>query len=126
MLTDADVRKLQKLFTPLATKKDVADIRDRLSVVNKDVQKLKETVATKTDLLDVTADLTVLRSDVRELRADMKALRETVQEIAVSVDKFVKIASDLREEHAAISVQLTRHERWFKEIAKKTGISFEI
>ena len=44
----------------------------------------------------------------------------------ISVDKFMKIALDLKEEHAAISVQLTRHERWFKEIAKKTGISFEI
>ena len=66
------------------------------------------------------------KDDIKEIKDELADLREVVQGLSVSVDKFVKIAADLKQEHAAISVQLTRHERWFKEIAKKTGISFEI
>ena len=66
------------------------------------------------------------KEDIREVKEELADLRETIQALSVSVERFVKIASDLKEEHAAISVQLTRHERWFKEIAKKTGVALEI
>jgi hypothetical protein len=66
------------------------------------------------------------KKDFNELRAGVVELKETVRALTVSVEKFVKIAADLKEEHAAISVQLTRHERWFTEIAKKTGISLRV
>ena len=66
------------------------------------------------------------KDDFQRLEERMTKQENSLRSLTVSVEKFVKIASDLKEEHAAISVQLTRHERWFKEIAKKTGISFEI
>ncbi|HEY4508264.1 MAG TPA: hypothetical protein VJJ55_01255, partial [Candidatus Paceibacterota bacterium] len=55
------------------------------------------------------------KENIREVKEELADLRETIQALSVSVERFVKIASDLKEEHAAISVQLTRHERWFKE-----------
>lgn len=78
----------------------------------KRIQKLLLTLPGKEDFHRVEERLTNVESSLRSL--------------TVSVEKFVKVAADLREENAAISVQLTRHERWFKELAKKTGISLEI
>ena len=37
-------------------------------------------------------------------------------------DSIAKSISDLRLEYAAISTQLSRHERWIKEIAEKVGL----
>lgn len=78
----------------------------------KRIQKLLHTLPSKEDFQRVEDRLTSVENSLRVL--------------TVSVGRFVKIASDLKEEHAAISVQLTRHERWFKEIAKKTGVALEI
>ena len=77
----------------------------------KRIQKLVGTLATK--------------QDVQEIREEIADLRKTVQVLSVSVDKFVKIVTDLQQEHAAINMQLTRHEKWIKELAKKTGISLD-
>ena len=119
MFTDTDIKKLKGLLAPLATKKELVRLHETLATK-------KDLLGVTSDVLDLKADMTVLRSDMSELKSDMKALRETVQEMAITVDKFMKIALARKEEHATISAHLTRHERWFKEIAKKTGISFEI
>ena len=106
MLTDTDFKRIQKLFAPVATKKEIANVQ--------------------ADLLDVNADVAVLRSDVRELRGEMQGLRETVQAMAVSIDGLVKVIQDLREEYAAIKTQLDRHEQWIKLIATKTGVVLRV
>ena len=77
----------------------------------KRIQKLVLNLATKDDIVRIEERLTGVEKSLRSL--------------SVSVEKFVKIASDLKQEHAAISVQLTRHERWIKELAKKSGIALE-
>jgi len=66
------------------------------------------------------------KDDIREVDERLSRVEKSLQSLSVSVEKFVKIASDLREEHAAISVQLTRHEKWIKELAKSVGISLDV
>ena len=66
------------------------------------------------------------KGDFQRLEERMTKQESSLRSLTASVEKFVKIAIDLKEEHATIGIQLTRHERWFKEIARKTGISLEI
>ncbi len=47
---------------------------------------------------------------------------ETARLLVKGIDGLKKSTDDLLMEYAAISIQLARHERWFKEIAKKTGV----
>ena len=55
MLTDTDFKRIQKLFAPVATRKDVARVEAKL--------------------LDVKTDVAVLKSDVRELRGEMQWIK---------------------------------------------------
>lgn len=66
------------------------------------------------------------KDDVQRIEERLTDVEKSLRSLSVSVEKFVKIVSDLKEEHAAISVQLTRHERWIKELAKKSGISLDV
>jgi len=63
------------------------------------------------------------KKDVEEIRSDLGDLKELVQGLIVSSDSIAKSISDLRLEYAAISTQLSRHERWIKQIAEKVGLN---
>ena len=54
------------------------------------------------------------KDDMQRIEERLTKVEKSLQSLSISVEKFVKIASDLKEEHAAISVQLTRHEKWIK------------
>ena len=62
------------------------------------------------------------KKDVEEIKGDLGDLKELVQGLIVSSDSLAKSMSELRLEYAAISTQLSRHERWIKEIAEKVGL----
>lgn len=90
-------------------------------LTEEDVQKLKGVLSTKRDLQEFKQDvdgkferafeLFATKDDVKELRQDIDGLREMVQSLVISVDKLVKAVSDLKMEYAAVSHQLTRHEK---------------
>ena len=65
------------------------------------------------------------KEDIKEMREEIADLRETVQALLVSVDRFVKVAADLQQENVAINAQLTRHEEWIREIARKARIALK-
>ncbi|MFH1780474.1 MAG: hypothetical protein ABH841_00470 [Candidatus Nealsonbacteria bacterium] len=91
---------------------------------DQDIQKLKEILATKEDLAKI---LTLEEFDQfrGEIKQDLNGLREAVQALVVSVDKLVKAVSDLKTEYATISNQVSRHEKWFQQIAEKLGMRLE-
>ena len=74
------------------------------------------------DINKLTAVL-ASKKDVEEIKSDLGDLKELVQGIIISNDSIAKSISDLRLEYAAISTQLSRHERWIKEIAQKVGLN---
>ena len=80
-------------------------------LTEEDIQKLLEVLATK--------------EDVKELKQDIEGLREIVQSLVVSVDKLVKAVSDLKTEYSVIAQQLSRHEKWIHQLAKKLGVKLE-
>jgi len=78
-------------------------------LTNKDIDRMVKVFATKEDIRGVVERLDGLESLMRGLIAG-------VDKLATSVDKLLL-------EYAAISEQLTRHERWIKQIAKKAGVA---
>jgi predicted nuclease with TOPRIM domain len=97
---------------------------------DKDIQKLVSILATKKDLDDmVTNSLKIFatKQDVGEIKSDVVDLKELLQSLIVSVDKMAKSMEILGAEYKAVSVQLTRHEKWIKQISEKVGVqlSFE-
>jgi predicted nucleic acid-binding Zn-ribbon protein len=76
---------------------------------DKDINKLVSLLATK--------------KDVEEIRGDIGDIKELVQGLLVATDAIAKSIGELKMEYAAISTQLTRHERWIKRIAEKVGLN---
>jgi hypothetical protein len=95
----AEKGRLQFKFSQWYNKKMLDD---------KDINKLVSLLATK--------------KDVEEIRSDIGDLKEMVQGLLVATDAIAKSIGELKMEYAAISTQLTRHERWIKQIAEKVGL----
>jgi len=79
-------------------------------LTNKDIDKLIKVFATRDDV----------RNIVREEIVDVK---KSVRDLVTGIDKLVKAFDELSREYAAMSEQLTRHERWIRQIAKKAGVA---
>lgn len=97
---------------------------------DKDIQKLASVLATKKDLEDVASNslkIFATKQDVQEIISDVADLKELMQSLIVSVDKMAKSMEILGVEYKAVSVQLTRHEKWIKQLSEKIGVqlSFE-
>lgn len=117
MLENKDIEKLTSV---LVTKKDLD-----IMVANN-----LKVFATKKDLEDMAANslkIFATKQDVQEIRSDVADLKELLQGLLVSTDKMVKSIEILSTEYKAVSVQLTRHERWIKQLSDKIGVqlSFE-
>lgn len=112
MLDTKDIVKLKSL---LATKQDLKNLATKkdLKEVKIEVSKIKS---------DMDSKFTVIHSDIQDIKKDVESLREAIQAMMVSIDGLAKVISDLRLEYAVISTQLTRHERWIKQIAEKVGL----
>lgn len=65
------------------------------------------------------------KDDLQRIEERLSRVEKSLHSLNVSVDRFVKIVADLQQEHVAINSQLTRHEEWIKEIARKTGVSLK-
>ncbi|MBI4068111.1 hypothetical protein HY413_01725 [Candidatus Kaiserbacteria bacterium] len=110
--------KLDRVLGTMATKDDLRDIESRMAT-KEDLQVLDEKV-------DRVIDAMVTRDEFEEfrleVRSDIAELRESIQRLTTSIDKLAKAFSDLQSEYAAIKMQMSRYDRWFKEIAEKVGI----
>lgn len=92
---------------------------------DQDISKLSAVLATKKDLEEMTErSLSVFatKKDAEEIKGDLGDLKELIQGLIVASDSIAKSIGELRLEYAAISVQLSRHDRWIKEIAEKIGL----
>ncbi|OGG74047.1 hypothetical protein A3A40_03595 [Candidatus Kaiserbacteria bacterium RIFCSPLOWO2_01_FULL_54_20] len=79
-------------------------------LTNKDIDSLMRVFPTKEDV----------RRIVQEEVAD---IRKSVRDLVNGIDKLVTAFSELGLKYAAMGEQLTRPERWIKQIAKKAGVA---
>ena len=122
MLDDKDINKLKSI---LATKQDLKGVATKKDLDKMAADNLK-IFATKKDLDDMAArNLKIFstKQDVKEIKSDLSDLKELVQGLFVATDAIAKSIGELKMEYAAISTQLTRHERWIKQIAEKVGLN---
>jgi len=95
---------------------------------DKDIELLSRTLATKQDFANLSLNLLSKEEFeivTKEIKDDINDLREQVQALVVAVDKLVGAVSDLKQEYAMASLQMSRHEKWIKQIAEKLGMKLE-
>ncbi|MDP3741597.1 MAG: hypothetical protein Q8R08_04740 [bacterium] len=89
-------------------------------LTDQDITKLKEVFATRDE---ITANFVVVKSDIADIKKDVEGLRESIQALTITIDGLVKEIRLLREEYAAISNRIQRHETWIKQLAEKLGVN---
>lgn len=93
---------------------------------DQDIERLSSVLATKKDLdkmAENSLEIFATKQDVKEIKEDLAILKELVQGLIVSSDSIAKSIEKLVAEYAAISTQLSRHDRWIKQIAEKVGLN---
>lgn len=80
-------------------------------LTNKDIDKLLAVLATK--------------QDVQELDERLARVEDTLSKVLTALDRLAKAIEDQTREYAAMSAQLSRHNKWIHQIAKHTGIKLE-
>ncbi|MFH1178700.1 MAG: hypothetical protein V1711_03210 [bacterium] len=80
-------------------------------LTNADIAKIVAVVATK--------------EDVKRIERRISSLEENLNRFVTASEKFTGAFEDLRLEYAAVSTQLSRHEDWIKQIARKSGVKLE-
>lgn len=96
MITDADIKKLEKTFV---TKRDFSHFQDFCI----------RTFATKVE--------------VQELREEIAEIKRTVNKILITVDKILKKFDEM--EYPAFKASVHRHERQIKHIATAVDVDLE-
>lgn len=92
---------------------------------DKDIEKLVSLLATKKDLDNMAENslkIFATKQDVQEIKSSVADLKELLQGLLVATDKMATSMEILGAEYKAISVQLTRHEKWIKQLSEKAGI----
>lgn len=76
--------------------------------------------------LDRVIDAMATKEDIDRLEKRMDGFDLRLQRIIVALDTMKTSMEKMLLEYAAISTQLSRHEEWFKILAKKTGVKLPI
>ncbi len=63
------------------------------------------------------------KDDVRRIvQEELVEIKKSIHGLVLGLDKLASTVDKLLLEYAAVSEQLTRHERWIKQVAKKAGV----
>jgi len=76
--------------------------------------------------LDRVIDAMATKEDIDRLEKRMDGFDLRLQRIIVALDAMKTSMEKMLLEYAVISTQLSRHEEWFKILAKKTGAKLPI
>ena len=80
-------------------------------LTSKDIDKLLSVLATK--------------QDIQKLDERLTRVEDTLGRVLTALDRLAKAFEDLHAEYAAVKVQLSRHEKWIRQIAKQAGVKLE-
>lgn len=86
----------------------------------------------KFDALDTKIDRVIdaiallpTRKEFNELEERVADLGRSIEKLVTSIDALTKSVGDVKLEYLVIKRQMERYDRWFQEIAKKTGIELK-
>ncbi|HTR18885.1 MAG TPA: hypothetical protein VMH91_02800 [Candidatus Paceibacterota bacterium] len=84
-------------------------------LTDKDMNKLLSVFATKMEL----------RDSFKEVKEEIKEMRDVQEQMLQAIDGLITPFQRLTLEYVAVKEQTSRHDRWIKRIAKRTGISLK-
>jgi len=70
-------------------------------------------------------DVFSTKDEIKELATRIERLEESVHALTNAVDKLAKAVDDLRIEYSAMTMQVSRHEKWIQQIAGKLGLKLD-
>ena len=88
-----------------------------MPLTKQDLEAIKEVIRT-----EVGSDLVLLKQDVKEIKNDLNGLREQIQQLTISLDKFLKRLTDHEEEFTILKSEMKQVKQVIKE---KLGIEFK-
>ncbi|MDO8676926.1 MAG: hypothetical protein Q7K16_04790 [Candidatus Azambacteria bacterium] len=71
----------------------------------------------------LSLNLTPVYEEIHELSNDVKALREQIQQLTITLDKFVKMMSDYKEEFTILKGEVDKIKSFIKE---KFGVEIAV
>ncbi len=104
----------------------------RFDTIDKKLDRVIGAMVTRSEFDDKTdriIDAMVTRQEFSEYKKEtsdrLEKLEHSLERLTTAVDKLRKSVDDLLIEYAVIAKQLSRHDRWFKEISDKIGIDLK-
>lgn len=67
------------------------------------------------DVGDLKIGLVIVERNIEELRNDVRGLREQIQQLTITLDNFVKMMTDYKEEFTILKAEVDQIKRVFKE-----------
>ena len=78
------------------------------------------------DKLDRVIDAMVTHEDLQRLEARLEMkIDKRIGEVMTAIDHLAKSVADLLLEYAGVKHQLSRHEEWFRILAKKAKVKLD-
>ena|SRR3989344_5274668 len=114
-------------------KKGVSDtISIQLRAIDVKLGRIEGTMVTRKEFdvkFDALANAMVTQKEFSVFKHETYELFEriehSIERLTIAVDKLTKSVEALMLEYGVIRMQLERHDRWFKEIAKKVGVELK-
>ena len=79
---------------------------------------------TDKDLNRIVA-LVATKEDIQRIEGRIDRFENTMQRVLSALDRLATAIEKLNIEYAAISEQLSRHDRWIRQIAKQAKVKLE-
>jgi predicted nucleic acid-binding Zn-ribbon protein len=79
---------------------------------------------TNADIARIVA-VVATKEDIKRVEERIGALEDNLNRFVNASEKFTGAFQDLKLEYGAVSTQLSRHEEWIKELAKKAGLKLQ-
>ena len=89
-----------------------------MTLTKQDLDSIKDVVDSRLDLA-----LAPIKRDIREIKNDLDGLREQIQGLTVTLDKFVKIISDQKEEFIILKKEVDQIKEFIME---KFGVKIAV
>ncbi|MDO8624332.1 MAG: hypothetical protein Q7R54_03165 [bacterium] len=107
MITDTDIKKLEKTFV---TKKELAQLRDSFDLL-------------RSSVLQSNFEKFSLKTEMEAMRAESIRNGDKLDQLLTSKDAYAGRISDLDQENKMGAVTTARHTRQIAELAKKTKVA---
>ena len=76
--------------------------------------------------IDRLTSVLATKYEVQGLTEEIQKINKILGSLTNAIDGLAKVIDNLRVEYAAITTQLTRHEKWILQIAKKAKIKLDL